>query len=133
MLEIIMVLLLAGILTAVAASRLNTIDKDRIGEAERLKTNLRFAQYLAMINNTQTWAITLTSGSYTLMKDGSAAPVNFPNSNSPTRILAGGVTITAGTGTVTFDEWGSAGTTNSVITVSGSETITITRNTGFIA
>ena len=132
-LEIIMVLVLISIITAVAASRMGTVDQDRRAETERLKINLRFAQYLAMTNNTATWAISLTSGSYSLLKDGAAAPINFPGTSSTTHTLGAGVTITAGTGTVTFDEWGSAGTANYVITLSGAQTITITRNTGFIS
>jgi len=133
LLEIIMVLILVSILTAVAVSRLGTADQDRRAETERLKLSLRFAQYLAMTNNTATWAVSLASGSYSLLKNGAAAPINFPGTSSATHNLGGGVTITAGTGTVTFDEWGSAGTANTVITLSGAETITITRNTGFIS
>lgn len=132
-LEIIMVLVLVSIMTAVAASRLGTGDQDLRAETERLKVSLRFAQYLAMTNNTATWAVSLTSGSYSLLKNGAAAPINFPGTSSATHTLGAGVTITAGTGTVTFDEWGSAGTNNYVITLSGAQTITITRNTGFIA
>lgn len=131
--EIIMVLVLLGILTAVAASRLVNVSQDLVGETERLKINLRFAQYLAMTNNVDTWSVSLSSASYTLQKNGSPASINFPDSSSSTHTFSGGVSLTAGSGTVTFDEWGSPGTTDYVITLSSSKTITITRNTGFIS
>ena len=132
--ELLSILMILGVVALVAASRITSMNVDATVEADRLKANLRFAQYLAMSNNTVAYSVTIASGSYTLQEDGVAAAVNFPDSGSPTHSFGGGVSVTSGTGTLTFDEWGSPGTTNYVITISdGSPTnITITRNTGFI-
>ena len=56
---------------------------------------------------------------------GTLNTVNFPT----------GITATAGTGTMNFDQWGSPGSNNINITLSdGSRnvTITVTKNTGFV-
>jgi len=99
---------------------------------------------MALANDIYSWRITFSSGSpdyYTLSKinkdDGTETnPINLPNENSPTHYLSPDLSITSGLGTVTFDEWGSPGTTTQSIILSdqasNSETITITKNTGFI-
>ena len=130
--EILSVLVILGIIAAVAASRVMTMDKDVTAEIDRLRGNLRFAQYLAMSNNTVGYDVSITAGSYTLRMDTTPATVNFPDSGSPTHTFQGGIAVTSGDVDVPFDEWGSPGANNIVITLTGGDTITITRNTGFI-
>ena len=130
--EIVSVMLLMGIFTVVAVTFLINSNEDVTAEADRLKGNLRFAQYLAMTNNTSVWSVSISSTGYTLQKNGSPAPLNFPDATSPTHSFPSGVSVTAGTGTITYDEWGSPGTSSHVITFSDGTNVTVTKNTGFI-
>ena len=144
MLEVIAVLIILGIITAFVVSRGINNRAELSSETGIIKTHLRYAQGLALANDIYSWRITLSSGSpdyYTLSKinksDGTETnPINLPNEDSPTHTLPSGISITSGLGTVTFDEWGSPGTTTQSIILSdgagNSETITITKNTGFI-
>ena len=144
MLEVIVVLIILGIITAFVVSRSTNISAELSSETGIIKTHLRYAQCMALANDIYSWRITLSSGSpdyYTLSKINKSDstetnPINLPNEDSPTHTLPSGISITSGLGTVTFDEWGSPGTTTQSITLSdgagNSETITITKNTGFI-
>ncbi len=135
--EIICVLVIVGILSAVAVSKMNSIDVyDVVKEIETLKTHLRYSQIRAMSHN-QSWGIRISGGtSYTLQKNGSTAPVNLPNENSVTHTFASGVIATPGTTTITFDDLGSPGNSDIVITLrkqgKNPRTLTITQKTGFI-
>lgn len=144
MLEVISVLIILGIITAFVVSRGTNNRAELSSENEIIKAHLRYAQCMALANDIYSWRITFSSGSpdyHTLSKinksDGTETnPINLPNEDSPTHNLLSGISITSGLGTVTFDEWGSPGTiTQSTILSDGagnSETITITKNTGFI-
>jgi len=137
MIEIISVLVIIGILSAVAVSKMSSNDVyDVVMETEILKAHLRYSQIRAMSYN-ESWGIRIQSGtSYTLQKDGSTASVNLPNENSTTHTFASGVRATPGTTTITFDDLGSPGSADIVITLSKSggntRTVTITQTTGFI-
>jgi len=144
MLEVIAVLIILGIITAFVVSRGTNIRAELSSETGIIKAHLRYAQYMALANDIFSWRITFSSGSpdhYTLSKidksDGTeTTPVNLPNEDSPTHNLPSGISITSGLATVTFNEWGSPGTTTQSIILSdgagNSETITVTKNTGFI-
>ena len=135
--EIISVLIIIGILSAVAIPKILSTDAyDVVMEIETLKTHLRYSQIRAMSHN-ESWGIKIKSGtSYTLQKDGSTAPVNLPNEDSATHSLADGVLATPGTKDITFDDLGSPGNSDIVITLKkqgkNSHTLTITQETGFI-
>lgn len=137
--EIIALLMIIGVLSAVAISRVSATDTYSLtSEVETLKAHLRFAQARALSDDVS-WGISLTTNSYTLLKNGATAPYNLPNENSATHTLQNGASITSGTVSIAFDKWGrpidSLGnpvTTNIPITISGSHTITVTKNTGFI-
>jgi type II secretory pathway pseudopilin PulG len=137
MIEVIAVLLLISIVGAVVASRLVDTGSNAAGEAELLKANLRFAQGRALSEGPQvSWGLLITSASYTLIKNGLQAS-SLPGENSAVHVLEG-VTITSGTGTLTFDFrcqpylGGSLLAANHVITFSGGKAVTITSGTGFI-
>ncbi len=136
MIEVIAVLLLFGVVAAVVVSYAPSTDSYKlVSEEDIMKGHLRYAQFRAM-GDKVSWGISFTSNSYTLQKNGAPASSNLPNENSANHTLQTGVSITAGAGTtITFDEWGSPGLSNILITLSvgtDSRTITVTRNTGFI-
>lgn len=140
MVELIAVLVLLGIVGVVVASRITMPDTALRVETEKFKTHLRFCQFKALSDiDGQTvisWGMSFPGGnSYTLTRNGSQAPINLPNESSPTRTLDGGVTFTGVPNPIEFDGWGSPGTANITIslTKSGqSQSVVISRNTGYI-
>lgn len=133
LIEVIAILTIVGIISAVAITKLSsTASYSVMSEADIVKSHLRYAQLRAM-SDEEPWGISFTAGSYTLLKNGVTATTNLPNENSAIHNLQSGVTITSGAGTtISYDNWGSPGNTNKVIILSGAETITVTKNTGFI-
>jgi len=134
LIEVAAVLVILGILAAVAVARLtSTASYSVISEAEILKTHFRFAQMKALSDVNATWGIAVAAGSYTLQNNGAEAAIILPGAESATHSFPSGVSSTAQT--ITFDTWGSPGDADLTLTLSGggeSATITITRNTGFI-
>ena len=147
-LEVIAVLLVLSVIAVVAVSRFtSTTHYNVAAETEILKANIRYAQFRALSDadtasgaNNVTWGISLSGNAYTLQRNRADATTSFPGENSPTHNLPSGISVTAGT--VTYNVWGIpvdsadvplAG--NLTILVSdgaSSQTITVTRNTGFI-
>ena len=154
MIEIVVVLVLLFIVSAVVMSRYTRAGtNDLIAETDGFKTSLRFAQIQALNDDTATWGIHIPNdSSYVLYKNGVAAsvmiPVKLPDSvkdppPNNTHTLQGNVKVQSGVGTtVTFDKWGTPvdGSGNPVtatisITLAKDtekDTITVTSNTGFI-
>lgn len=147
MIEVIAVLIILGIITAIAVSRGLSTQQDLIPQADIVKSHLRFAQLKALQDDEATWGINFSSSTtYSLFTNGNTADtMTLPGEDAKEVDLAQkspGMTIT--TGIVSFDSWGrpctnAAGTIlqseNRTIAVSLSgqtETITITQNTGFI-
>lgn len=131
MIEILAVLVVLVVVSTVVISRDPDMDKEAYAQAAILKTHLRFAQSLAMAQNTASWGVAFSSGAYILLHNGQPAAFPWPNDTSSTHGLPDGVILTAGTPNLFFDEWGSPGETTIVVTLN-SHPITITRNTGFI-
>lgn len=131
MIEIIAVLVILGIIAAVAVARIgSTLDYKVTVEKDIIKTHLRYVQ-LRALSDDKTWGMSFAGSAYTALRNGNVAPYNLPNESSPTHTLPDGITVTGST--VTFDEWGSPGSSNIDLTMSaGGGTITITKNTGFI-
>jgi prepilin-type N-terminal cleavage/methylation domain-containing protein len=151
MIEIVVVLVVLFILSAVVISRYMTISTNELMvETDGLKANLRYAQIKAMNDTVDTaplgWGIFPNSTSYTLVKNNITATSNLPGDNSPTHILTNGVTVAVtagGVATVAFNEWGApidasgipvTGNVTLTLTKSGEApaNITVTKNTGFI-
>ena len=136
--ELIAVLAIIGIVAVVViAKAIDTSAYSAVSEAEILKANLRFAQVKSMGDvSPDTWGINVSSSSYTLTCIGANCPwpiPNLPGGNSATHTF-GGVTASPSTN-ITFDNWGSPGTTTFTITLTGgsqAQTVTVTKNTGFI-
>ncbi|HOG17384.1 MAG: hypothetical protein A4E73_00854 [Syntrophaceae bacterium PtaU1.Bin231] len=132
--EVIVVLLVIGVIAAVAVSRVLTTQQDLVVQTDIVKTHLRFAQMKALNDDTATWGIAFAGGSYTLQRNGAAAAINLPTENSSTRSFPSGTTVTTPV-TVSFDSWGSPGPSDVSITLSGdsgTSTIILAANTGFI-
>ena len=134
MLEIIVVLMTIGLLSAVAISKIDSPQSySALAEADILKMHLRYAQIRALGDNVS-WSISFSGNTYTLQQGGST-PYNLPNENSPTHQAQRDDTTFSG-GPVAYDEWGSPGTQDINIAISqGGETVrtvTVTKNTGFI-
>ena len=131
MIEVLAVLIVLAVVMTVVLTRTPAINREAYAQAAIIRSHLRFAQSLAMGNNTESWGIAFTSNSYTLFQNGLPASVNLPNDSTATHNLPAGVAITDGIGTITFDEWGSPGPDTITITVN-TDAITVTGHTGFI-
>lgn len=144
MLEIIAVLVLLGILSAMAIGKVGGTRGEARAVADTLKTHLRQAQIRAMHSDTS-WGIRSTGSAYWLFSDGNTAnKAIFLGENADTVSLTAGVGVTSFT--LSFDDWGAPYNgddpdtgallaTPMSITVSDSSdtaTITVTPNTGFI-
>ena len=132
--EVISILVILGILSAVAISKVaSTATYSLVAEADVLRMHLRYAQYRALSDDVS-WGMSFTGNTYTLLR-GATATYNLPNDSSATHTLANGISFSPTPGGVSFDEWGSPGTADITITLSssgGSQSIPITKNTGFI-
>lgn len=150
LIELISVVLIMGIVAAVAASRVGTSNNEVIAQIEVVKSHLRYAQSRAM-NSELIWGIRFDTDKYWLFKEGDITKkVTFPGedpnedtNNDPEDVsLPSGMSV--GTEIVSFKSWGkpyrdAAGVTsqsvNRTITFSPSlsnHLIVITKNTGFI-
>ncbi len=104
-------------------------------EAALLRSNLRYAQTRAMSDTGSSWSVAITATGYTLQRDGAASTLPWPGSNSAAHVLAPGVGITAGTGSLAYDPWGNPGPADRSITLSAAgrtSTVTVAGVTGFI-
>jgi type II secretory pathway pseudopilin PulG len=138
MIEVVAVLLIIGIISAVAVPRIiDTSAYDLSSQVEEVKNHLRYAQIRAM-NTDSVWGINFTSATtyYLFQGTGSTTPVLLPGEDNATVTLTtkkSKLTITPPTGgRVTFDSYGSPGSATITIATNGGGTITVTQNTGFI-
>jgi prepilin-type N-terminal cleavage/methylation domain-containing protein len=140
--EVIAVLIILGILAAIAVSRVMSNQNDLLTQADILKSQLRYAQLRALSGDptgtTVTWGIDFSaSSSYTLVTSaGSAGLLPAENSSTHTFPPASGVTVTGVPSTVNFDSWGSPVGGIAIVTLNQSGStpvvITVSANTGFI-
>jgi len=130
LIELIAVFLLLSIMAAIAVSHSTDfgLEADLRGATEVVKGHLRYAQTKAM-NSDVSWGINFAGSTYTLQ-----------NASSATAALPGEVpqdmTFASTVNPVMFENrWGSPGSATITVTVSkggSSQTVTVTRNTGFI-
>ncbi len=133
--EIIMVLLLLGVISYVAATRLFSDDAPtQVAELELVKSHLRYAQARAM-NSESSWGIRFaTSTRYWLFKEPSDSTViRLPGVESADGVMdLGSIEVTPPSGNkITFDSFGSPGTATIVLSTTAGN-ITVTKTTGFI-
>ena len=146
--ELIAVLVIIGVVSAVVVPKIvsSVTEIDVIGQAAVIKSQLYYAQSLSM-NSSSTWGICCDGSHYWLFRNGDIDnKVTLPGEDSDTVSLAD-KNIAMPAFTVSFDEWGAPYTDASAatpqtedrtITVSSSsggetESIVITRNTGFVS
>ncbi len=133
--EIIMVLLLLGVISYFAATRLFSDDAPtQAAEVELVKNHLRYAQSRAM-NSESSWGIKFGSSTrYWLFKGTEEDTViRLPGVESSDGVMElRSIQVTPPSGNkITFDSFGSPGAATIVLnTTAGS--ITVTKNTGFI-
>ena len=124
-LELITVILIIGIITAIVIPRMiNTATISAQEAAKMVAADIRTTQMMALGDNTKTYSIefTLGSGSYTIYK---SFPTVFRTTTLPS-----GVTISTST-TITYDTYGQAtGTPTLIISVGGTAIVTVTHSTG---
>lgn len=136
MVEVIAILIVVGIVAAIAVSRGIPTQQNLMSEADIVKTHLRFAQLKALQDDAAvSWGLDFSAGtSYALYRNPAlTTPINLPGEGSSTYTFQSGITST--NITVNFDPWGSPGTTDIGLTLadsSGAKVITVTGNTGFI-
>jgi prepilin-type N-terminal cleavage/methylation domain-containing protein len=140
LIEVIAVLIIIGIITAIAVSRDLSTDKELYSQADMVQMHLRFAHLKALQDDTATWGIAFSGNSYALNKNNGATTIHLPSESSSSHSFPAGITIT--NTTVIFDKWGipvdSLGNPVADIELtlsqSGSTPISIlvTANTGFI-
>lgn len=134
LIEVIAVLVIAAILTAVVVVRgMSTADVNLQAEVDTLKSHLRYAQYQALNDIAPVkWGINLQGSSYTLVRNISGdnttfdSPFRLPNESSATHDFS---PVAATNAAVLFNEWGSPNITSITF---GGQTIAITANTGFM-
>jgi MSHA pilin protein MshC len=137
LIEIIAVLIILAIITAVAVTRGMSTQNDLIPQADTVKTHLRFAQMKALNDDVNIWKMAFTSTSYALSCAGSNCPsstIRLPSEKDNTHSFPSDVTVNPAI-TITFDRWGSPGGSDAVVSLTqGSQTIAITvaANTGYI-
>ncbi len=144
LIEVISVLFILSVITAVVVSRIWNTETEVIAQAEVIKSHLRYAQTRAMSTNVK-WGIDFTDTGYTLIKDSDddgpdAADIKrLPGEGSDILAFTSGISVTPMT--ISFDYKGipyifSGGTYTEGGTVidlgSDNPSITITQNTGFI-
>ncbi len=137
LIEVVAVLIILGIVSAVAVSRMSNMDDyDLASQVEVVKNHMRYAQSRAMAGSSE-WGIHFTSATtyYLFEGVGSTTQISLPGENSATVNLTAKnskLTITVpNPDRVTFDGFGSPGPTPITIATSG-DNIVVTPNTGFI-
>jgi MSHA pilin protein MshC len=126
MIEIIAVLVLLGVVSALLIFRSSSDQTDESSSADKLKVHLRYAQMRSM-NSDVVWGVQFNGGSYSLMQNMTGTPVA---ETLPGEINSSVSLPTVVTGSVQFDTWGRPTGMNTIGL--GSVTITITPDTGFI-
>jgi prepilin-type N-terminal cleavage/methylation domain-containing protein len=128
LIEIVAVLIILAIVSAVVISRGTGTNEAKLqAEVDTLKSNLRYAQYLALNDIPSIkWGIEdLGAGSYALVRNPASTTLNYFLPGQPD------ATHTATAYRVEFDDWGSPTFVSGSPNIGG-QSITITPNTGFI-
>ncbi len=146
--EIVAVLIVMGIITAFAVGRVADNKPELIAQKEVLKVHLRYAQSRAM-NSNDNYGIESNGNTYWLFRVSSANRVNFPGEQSDHIDLSAlGLSLSMTDGNIVCfnskgvpytdfdtDNAGNLQTEDRTLTLSSgsdSESIIITKNTGFI-
>jgi prepilin-type N-terminal cleavage/methylation domain-containing protein len=126
--ELIVVMLLLSLVALLTFRGPVRSSAPLVSEETLLRSQLRYAQSLALADNTVSWGISISSGGYTLWKDTGPALRALPGQNSAAYTFSSKVYVTDGIGVVWFDEFGSPedGAVMSITLSDGVHTRTIT-------
>ena len=132
LIEIISVLTLISVISLILLSSPLSDNTELGKEVDIAKAHLRYAQSMALSNNSISWGIRFSATAYTLfkIKEGISTDELLPGQDSVIYKLPQGITITAVT--ITFDEKGSVSSPDTTVQFSGGNNISIVKNTGFI-
>jgi MSHA pilin protein MshC len=143
LLEIVVTLVVIGVLTLFAVSRVDDGEVKLVTQTEVIKSHIRYAQAMAM-NTNGGWGVEKSGNSYSMFRNGAAgSKVLLPGENSLDVDLAD-KGISVDNFIIAFDDWGTPYTAANMsvkldsemtITVSGkieTRDIRITPETGFI-
>ena len=136
LLEIITIIVIIGIIGAITASRIISTDTyGIIGELDKVKSHLRYAQGRAIRTDSNlgisNWGIRFNSAStYWLFQNVVTNQIRFAGQDS-NQVTLSKLSITAAPLTITFDRFGSPGAADIPVATSGGS-ITVTADTGFI-
>lgn len=133
LLEAVLVLLVMGVVAGVVMLRNSMTNTELIGESDLLKSRLRYTQNLSLNgNDAYRWGIRFAKDGYTLFKvnrtSGASADQKFPQDQVVGYTFPTGTGITiesvgaaaaakASSGSVTYDQWGSPGSSDVAITM----------------
>lgn len=156
MMEVVVTLLVIAIIAAVAITRASsTTQPALIANTDKLKVHLRYAQLRALNSTERVWGINFSGTNiyglyYGIPSDTIEHGVPFPGEDAVTVTLPNTTITLAGGAVLSFDTWGrpytnsranfdsppvqqAADRTITLTDTDGNtETITITRNTGYI-
>ncbi len=132
LIEIISVLTMICVISLILLSSALSDNTELGKEIDIAKAHLRYAQSMALSNDTISWGIRFSGNTYTLfkIKDGISTDEFLPGQSSANYTLPQGISIIPVT--ITFDKKGSVSSTDTTVEFAGGNKITIIRNTGFI-
>jgi prepilin-type N-terminal cleavage/methylation domain-containing protein len=120
--EVILVLILVAMLSALALPRYSELNSDAIGDAETLKGTLRYIRTRAM-SDIYSWQITVAGTTCTVQR----------NTAQPTSFSVTFATSGVASGTTTFDNRGQpSGTLSYDVSGYPNSPVTVTAGTGFV-
>lgn len=134
LIEIITVLIIIGVISAVVVNRLMDTSVELKAQTDVVKTHLRYAQTRAMSSNI-IWGIDFKTNTYSFFRNGDTTDmVTLPGEDGLSLNLPSGKSATE---IVSFDSWGrpynnASGTSDHPGGQIGNLSIVITKNTGFI-
>lgn len=134
LLELVMVLVLLGVLVAWVSITGVETHAGVVSGADTLRAHLRYAQTLAVANNTADWSVQFNARSYTLRRDDLDSPIPWPGEDSPTYVLPDGVNVVQGGGVLALDTLGAPPATYIIGLSDGvqQEQVVVTGRTGLI-
>ena len=134
-LEILAIVLVLGVLSAVVVGRAVGSGPSLEVESAELKANLRFVQAQAMADSGSSWSVVFGADRYSLYRDGALASADWPGGGSAIRVLEG-VVVQAAPASLVFSALGSAGDADQTITLADGKgrtaVVTIVGGTGFV-
>lgn len=135
MIEVIAVLIILAIISAVAVSRVGSNESSLRAEVNDLKAALRYAQQMAIASDsTVGFRITVTPNDYTIYRVvGGVETIPhplLPGESASSHSFSG---VSASSATFTFNEWGGIGSDTAVTLTGGggSKTINVIGETGY--